>query len=111
MGKVALDPVDKTLLNGLFSDSELTKLRTEITDLETLRTTELDSNIQSLKNIFKVNVSGGSVSDTSFTLNVAGLSIAVPNVLTTWSKYYSDIGMVIMMLAAMSALVIVCSKN
>jgi len=111
LGKVTLDPVDKTLLNGLFSDSELAKLRTDITDLETLRTTELDSNIQSLKNIFKVNVSGGAASDVGFTLNIAGQSITVPNPLTTWSKYYSEIGMVIMMLAAMSALVIVCSKN
>ena len=111
MGKVALEPVDKTLLNGLFSEGELTKLRTEISDLETQRSSEIDSNILALKNTFKVDVSGGTVSDMSFSLNLAGQSFAVPNPLTTWSKYYSEIGMVIMMLAGMSALVIVCSKN
>jgi len=111
MGKVAVDPVDKTALNDLFSDGQIDKLRNDTFDLEQSLGNVIDSNIASLKSSFVVNVTGGGTSDLGFTISKAGHSIAVANPLNNWVKYYNDIGIVVMLLATMSALVIVCSKN
>ena len=111
LGKVTVDSVDRTIFNGLFSDDKLVKLRDDTAALEDSLQSVITSNISSLKNVFTVNVTGGSASDLGFNISRGGKSIAVANPLTTWSKYYGEIGLVIMMLAAMGALVIVCSKN
>lgn len=111
MGKVSLDPVDKTLINGLFSAEKTNELKDKAAALDQELTDGIDSNIKELKKSFTVSVSSTAQSDVGFNLSVAGMSIAVPNPLTTWSRYYGEIGVIIMLLASMSALVIVCSKN
>ncbi|GIC79357.1 hypothetical protein [Moritella sp. F3] len=111
MGKVSLDPVDKTLINSLFSAEKTNELKDKVAVLDQELTDGIDFNIKELKKSFTVSVSSTAQSDVGFNLSVAGMSIAVPNPLTTWSKYYGEIGVIIMLLASMSALVIVCSKN
>jgi len=111
MGKVNIDDVDKSLINGLFSSDKKDELKDEIAALDKALTDGIDSNIKDLKKSFTVSVSSTAQSDVGFNISVAGMSIAVPNPLTTWSKYYGEIGVIVMLLASMSALVIVCSKN
>ncbi|QUM77785.1 hypothetical protein HWV00_17015 [Moritella sp. 24] len=111
MGKVNIDDVDKSLINSLFSSDKKDELKDEIAALDKALTDGIDSNIKDLKKSFTVSVSSSAQSDVGFNISVAGMSIAVPNPLTTWSKYYGEIGVIVMLLASMSALVIVCSKN
>lgn len=91
---------------------DLDQLKKDIIEKKKVLSTAIDDGYASLKNSFTLNISSsGNDSDLGFNISRGGKSIAVANPLTTWSKYYNDLGMVIMMLAGMSSVVIVCSKN
>ena len=95
-----------------FDDDDLAQLKSDITTSEELLTKTITDGFKVLNDSFSVSVSNDGTSvDLGFNLSIDGHSLNVPNPLVSWSKYYNDIGMVIMMLAAMSAVVIVCSKN